>query len=165
MDDETYVIASRTSTPGNKYYSYVDGQPVSPSEMYKQVEKFPKKFLIWQAIGSDGKVSPSKVLCGTMNTETYFETVKNILLTWIKKEYGAANIVFWPDMATPHYSKKVVALLREEGVEFVERNENAPNLPQGRPIEQFWAICKRELDVDITDVNHMQKEWKKSPRR
>ena len=165
MDDETYVLATRTSTPGNKYYSCIDGQDVSPSKKFKQTEKFPKKFLIWQAIGDDGKVSPSKVLSGTMNTDTYFECIEKVLIPWIKEEYGAQNVVFWPDMASCHYAKKVIAILRAENIDFVERAENAPNLPQGRPIERFWALCKKEMSVDIRDINHMDKEWKKVSKK
>ena len=33
--------------------------------------------------------------------------------------------------------------LIEQNFEFVPKKKNLPNLPQARPIEQFWAICKQ----------------------
>ena len=36
----------------------------------------------------------------------------------------------------------MVEYLREEKVHFVERNEYPPNLPECRPIENFWSIVK-----------------------
>lgn len=31
-------------------------------------------------------------------------------------------------------------------VKIVLKNKNPPNLPQARPIEQFWSICKNLLE-------------------
>jgi len=33
--------------------------------------------------------------------------------------------------------------LEVQNVEFVKRDKNAPNCPQVRPIERFWAECKK----------------------
>ena len=165
MDDETYVLNTRESTPGNKFYSFIRGQSVSPSKKFKRVEKFPKKYLVWQAIADDGKVCKPKVLKGTMGTDTYVDCLETIMIPWIKKEYGVDNVVFWPDMAACHYSKKTLALLDAHGIDYVGKLENAPNLPQGRPIEKFCALCKQQLSVDVNNVDHLEKEWKKVSRK
>ena len=66
------------------------------------------------------------------------------MIPFIKKHHKIDEVVFWPDMASSHYSKIVTSHLKLENVEFVARNENAPNVPHLRPIEKFWAICKQE---------------------
>ena len=35
--------------------------------------------------------------------------------------------------------------LRDQGLPFVERNENPPNAPQIRPIENFWGMLKQAV--------------------
>lgn len=51
---------------------------------------------------------------------------------------------FWPDMATAHYEKSVIEELKEQNIEFLEKDGNLPNCPQLRPIEKYWALCKQE---------------------
>jgi len=53
--------------------------------------------------------------------------------------------VFWPDLASSHYAKSVVNYLNEEKVNFVQKFENPPNIPEARPIEDFWGIIKGEV--------------------
>ena len=48
-------------------------------------------------------------------------------------------------MASCHYRKDVVDILKERKIRFVDRESNAPNVPQVRPIERFWALCKAKL--------------------
>lgn len=48
------------------------------------------------------------------------------------------------DMASSHYHSDVIQWLEENRIEYVKKSENTPNLPQARPIEKFWALCKRE---------------------
>lgn len=47
-------------------------------------------------------------------------------------------------MATCHYAKIMTSFLDERKVDYVKKSENAPNLPQARPIERFWAFVKRK---------------------
>ena len=47
-------------------------------------------------------------------------------------------------MATVNYGKIVTSFLNNENVSFVQKNENAPNVPQTRGIKRFWALCKEE---------------------
>jgi hypothetical protein len=37
--------------------------------------------------------------------------------------------VFWPDLASAHYAKTMIAYLREKKVNFVEKSDNPPNVP------------------------------------
>jgi hypothetical protein len=58
--------------------------------------------------------------------------------------HGFDNILFWPDLATCHYKGIVQDYLRAKNVEFVQKKDNPPNVPQARGIEKFLALCKRE---------------------
>jgi hypothetical protein len=58
------------------------------------------------------------------------------------KHHKLEDILFWPDMKTSHYAKLVIDYLVTKNVDFVSKSENAPNVPQARGIEKFWALCK-----------------------
>ena len=45
--------------------------------------------------------------------------------------------IFWPDLARCHYFRQTVAWM-DENVNFVPKEINPPNVPQARPIENFW---------------------------
>ena len=47
-------------------------------------------------------------------------------------------------MASVDYAKKITDLLNDEGIDFVSYDANAPCVPQARPIEKYWALCKKE---------------------
>ena len=51
----------------------------------------------------------------------------------------ANRYVFWPDKATTHYAKNTQELLINSGVDFVEKNIYPTNLPQCRPIENYFG--------------------------
>ena len=40
---------------------------------------------------------------------------------------------------------KVVDYYRAQNINFVEKSENPANLPEARPIEDFWTILKGEV--------------------
>lgn len=73
-------------------------------------------------------------------------------------------VMFWPDLASCHYSKVVQEWYAEKGVQFVPKNLNPPNCPQFRPIEKYWAIMKRRLKAKgkvVKDINQMTTWWNK----
>ena len=53
--------------------------------------------------------------------------------------------MFWPDLATYHYTKENLAFLEENGIAYVKIEENPPNAPQIRPIENYWWILKMKV--------------------
>lgn len=144
MDDETYSKFSFRQLPGHKYYvSTIRGQ-VNSRYKYNQCDKFAKKAMIWQAICSCGKVSPSFVTNSTMEAENYLnECLKKRILPLIRKHNNP--VLFWPDLASCHYARSVLNWLDSEDIEFVKKEVNIPNCPELHPIERFWAIIKRIL--------------------
>ena len=79
-----------------------------------------------------------------MNTDVYIrECLNRRLLPMIQKHKGP--VLFWPDLASMHYSKATMAWYRANKVKFVPKYMNPPNCPEARPIETFWALTKTQL--------------------
>jgi hypothetical protein len=57
--------------------------------------------------------------------------------------------VFWPDLVSVHYAKDTLARIEELKIEYVPRDENSPNIPQIRLIENFWANLKERYTETI----------------
>jgi hypothetical protein len=145
IDDETYVLEDTKQAPTQKYYYAENKNDVSEEFRFKGKQKYPKKYLVWQAIDSNGNTSDPFISDGTINSEIYLnECLKKKLLPFIKKYHPNAKILFWSDLSTVHYANIVLEWLNNEKIEYVAKKENPPNVPQARPIEHFWAICKRE---------------------
>ena len=46
---------------------------------------------------------------------------------------------FWPDLATCHCAGKTLEKLTENGISYVPKDQNPPNCPQIRPIENLFG--------------------------
>lgn len=53
-------------------------------------------------------------------------------------------MVFWPDLATIHYTKTVTEKV-VKNVILAMKDKNLPKTPHLRPIEKFWALCKKKF--------------------
>lgn len=144
LDDETYVAQDPSQTSFRQFYHSSDPKLVATPEKIKGLSKFPRKFLVWQAMDQFGNVSKPFVSRGTMNANIYLEKcVKGILIPFIEEHHSLNQVVFWPDLVSVHYQKDVVTFLREK-MSIVEKHENPPNVPHLRSIKKFWSYCKRE---------------------
>jgi hypothetical protein len=50
-----------------------------------------------------------------------------------------------------------------ENLNFVSKTDNPPNVPQARPIEKFWALCKSEYgkrSKTPKNLNGFKKVWR-----
>ena len=53
--------------------------------------------------------------------------------------------LFWPDMATIHYSKEVENWLNSMNIRFVSRIGNAPNVPIADPLRDFGISVRNPI--------------------
>ena len=135
MDDETYVKADFGMLSGAQYFTKTDEETLPESETTIGMEKFGKKYLIWQAIAQDGSRSQTIVTTETINKDIYMkECIKKRLLPFLGKLNPPT--LFWPDLATSHYANDTINLLNEKNVCFVSKHMNPPNFPQCRLIER-----------------------------
>lgn len=144
LDDETYVKTDFHQIPGQEFFTCANKFNIEEKYKQKKLSKFAGKFLVWQAICTCGRRSQSFVTKGTMNQEIYLEEcLKKRLLPFIRSH--TISTLFWPDLATCHYSNKVIQWYEANRVIFVPKNSNPPNCPELRPIEKYWAHVKHEL--------------------
>ncbi|XP_065080411.1 uncharacterized protein LOC135703217 [Ochlerotatus camptorhynchus] len=116
--------------------------------------------MIWQATCSCGKRSAPFVTTGTVNGEIYQEYLQKRLLPLLKLHEGPT--IFWPDLASYHYSNVVLERYEANGVTFAPKDMNRPNAPKLRPIEKYWAIMKQALrkhPKEVKSEEDMKKKW------
>lgn len=148
MDDETYCKANFRELPGSEFYVAKNRFGVLKKYRTQCLSKYCKKYLVWQAICACGKKSKIFVTSGTINGQIYRnECLKKRLLPFIRDHTsrGIKNILFWPDLASCHYSKETMKWYVDNKVNVVPRDANPQNSPELRPIERYWAIIKGYL--------------------
>ena len=146
IDDETYMELDPQQAKKKQWYSIVPGCEISEEDRIVQKTKFPAKMLVWQALTQNSQVSPPYVSTGTMNSEIYREKcLKGILVPWLRSLDIKQQILFWPDKATCHYANITVEFLKQNNIDYVRKLDNPTSVPQCRPIERFWALCKSEM--------------------
>lgn len=147
LDDESYFTFSCSNLTGLDGF-YTSNLSSAPNEVrYAKKKKFEQKVLVWLAISPRGISQP--FICNSglaINADRYLnECIKRKLIPFIKSHYQDGRYVFWPDQASSHYAKTVLEHLRSENIDFVEKKVNPANVPEVRPIEDFWAILKRKV--------------------
>ena len=59
--------------------------------------------------------------------------------------WNGTEVIFWPDLASCHCKNKNLEFLSNNGINYVEKDENPPSAPQIRPIENYWGILKMKV--------------------
>ena len=70
------------------------------------------------------------------------------------------KVLFWPDLASSHYSHDVLQYLNQTDVQFVDKEFNPQNCPQARPIETLWSIFKNMVydeGWEAKTIDHLQR--------
>ena len=118
------------------------------------MQKFAKKFIVWQAICECGERSSCFVTTGTINIEIYIkECLKKRLLPFIRSH--TSNPSFRPDLAC-HYSGTTLNWIRQHKIDFVEKHCSPPNCLELRPIERYWAIVKGKVRFNVKEAKTIQ---------
>lgn len=100
----------------------------------------------------------------TLTSKIYIEEcLQERLLPLIRQH--RSPIMFWPDLASIHYSRMTLQWFDDNGVQVVPRNSNPPNCPEFRPIEKFWAIGKAFLKKSrgaIKNADSLLRQWNRA---
>lgn len=159
LDDESYFTTDGSETNVNDFYYSYEGLEVPENVRFKPVSKFPKKVLVWVAMSSKGFSEPYVVPSGNaINSDVYIDECVTRLKDFINKYHSDGNYIFWPDLASAHYSNKTQGIFRAVGIKYLEKSLNPPNVPQIRPIERFWAILQKKLYINgwtTEDINQL----------
>jgi len=147
LDDEKYFTFYCCKTPGNGGF-YTDDIHECPDDVrFKGEEKRPKKILVWIAISEKGLSEPliRESDAEAINQYTYLDLcLRKRLVPFINKFHSDGNYIFWPDLATSHYSNANIKWM-EENINYVDKSLNPPNVPQARPIENFWGDLAQKV--------------------
>ncbi len=109
MDNEKYFTFYGDNMPGNDRYYTKDKNTCPDNVRFVEKEKFPKKLLMWIAISDEAISEPlfrfqNEV---AIKSSIYVEECsKKRLLPFIHRHYPGFNYIFWPDLASSHYSRE-----------------------------------------------------------
>ena len=144
IDDKSYFYLSNTNISGNAGFYSSDINAASNDVRLKRKDKFEPKLLVWITFSTKGISQQYIALSGqAVNEDVYISKCLVKLEKFIEKHHKNDNIVFWPDQASSHYSRKVQSYLKAKNIEFVSKEHNPANVPELRPIEDFWSELKR----------------------
>ena len=141
MDDEKHFSFSGDNMPSNVGFGSCERERTSSKVKFKSKRKFARKILVWLAVFSkDISALHMETTKGSaINDDVYVKKCLPKLLRFINKHHQGDKYLFWPDLASSHYAKKAMEWLDEHNIPFVHRAANPPNVPQARPIENFWS--------------------------
>jgi len=144
MDDESYFGLSNTEISGNAGFYTSDPDLTKDEVKTKRKSKFEKKLLVWVAISEKGLsnyfIAPSGQ---AVDADVYVQKCLPRMVRFIQEHHKNDQVVFWPDLASSHYSSKALEYLSDKNIEVVPKNYNPANCPELRPIEDFWSELKR----------------------
>lgn len=147
LDDESYFTLSNTTLSGNDNF-YSSDRNLTPEDVkHHFMKKFEEKVLVWAAASSSG-ISKLRISASgqAITGEVYLkECIQKRLVPFLKEHHKDDNYVFWPDQAKAHYAKHVLDWMEQNNIKYVPKSVNPANLPEVRPIEDFWAYFKREV--------------------
>jgi hypothetical protein len=141
LDDEKYFTLSAPQMPGNDIYYAADPSTTPPQVKYKFKKKFESKVMLYIVVSNKGVSSPYFLKSGLAVNQNVYQNqcLAKYLLPFINKHHKNDDYIFWPDKASSHYAKKTVEYLESKNVPFVPKDRNPTNLPQCRPIEDFFG--------------------------
>ena len=146
MDDEAYFTVDGSEYKKNAFYYHHKCLEVPEEVRYKPVTKFPKKVMVWITMSAKGFSTPFIIKSGNaVKSVHYINQCLPKLKKILAKHHSDHNYIFWPDLASSHYSHLTQEAFNRLNIKFLPKEDNPPNIPQLRPIEKFWAILKQKL--------------------
>ena len=89
--------------------------------------------------------------------ETYLQDcIRKYLLLFINCHHKNDNVLFWPDLASSHYSKQVQEFLQVNNIKFINVNKILRNVPQARPIETIWSLLEHKLHQGAWQAKNLE---------
>lgn len=145
MDDETYLTLDGNDWQGTSYFTSPTKE-VSSEVKFISHTKFPKKVLLWLTISEKGISKPLFFRSGlAVNGDIYSTKCLPEVAKFIKKYHKDEDVVFWPDLASAHYSKRSLEEMERLNIDVVPKSANPLNVLQLHPMENFSANLNRKM--------------------
>lgn len=140
LDDEKYFTLSHSIN--DSFMSSPTKSKTPESVEFKAKQKYEPKILLWIAISNRGISRPLLRRSGlAINQKVYEnECLKKRLIPFLREYHSDNNYLFWPDKASSHYAGGPIKFLQQNNVKFMPKVLNPTNIPQCRPIEDFFGI-------------------------
>jgi transposase len=159
IDDESYFTLDHSTINGSDFF-YTSNIGETPAHIkYRQKPKFYTKLLVWACFSKKGFANFYFVPSGlAINQFIYLEEcIIKRLIPFIRQHHSDDKYIFWPDKASSHYANIVIDHLKTENINYVPKLENPSNLPEARPIEQFWSILKGHVYKNNWKAENLEK--------
>jgi len=155
LDDEKYFTYGNSKLSGNDGFYTDDYQSCPERVKYKGQAKYEPKVLVWCAISEAGisEAFIGHVKAEAVTADVYIQKCLPKLAKFIEYHHSGEDVIFWPDLASCHYAKKTQEWLQTRNINFVPKRANPPNLPQARPIENFWGMLSHLVYADGWEAN------------
>lgn len=150
LDDEKYFTLTGSNMPGNDIF-YSSDKSLTPDKVkMKFKHKFEKKVLLYIAISKNGISKAYFRNSGNAINQYVYQNdcIDGILVPFIKKFHSDTNYIFWLDKARAHYAKSTQMHLHNLKIPFVPICKNPTNLPQCRPVEDFFGYLAQMVYKD-----------------
>ncbi|KAJ8984762.1 hypothetical protein NQ317_012125 [Molorchus minor] len=135
LDDEKYFTLANSEMKGNDGF-YTNNLEECPDNVKGTRQRGHNRGISRPFVG--------RVRGEALNSQGYIENCLSKLLQFVQEHHAEDDIMFWPDLASCHYSRDTQNWFQHR-IPFVPKNANPPNLPQARPIEDFWALLSRKV--------------------
>ena len=101
---------SNDNLPVNARYYTMDKDTCPDDVCFKGQDKDPTKVLVWIAISERGMAQPYiRLYNSAAINDKIDECLEKRQLPFIHKHHSDFNYLFWPDLASAHYSKNSTA--------------------------------------------------------
>lgn len=146
LDDESYFTFANTTLSGNDGFYSSDVSATPSNAKFAPKKKFEEKLLVALIISPEGVSKPFMFKSGmAINKQQYLKFLRMRLVPFINEHHKNGEYLFWPDLASSHYAQDVIDFLDASKINYVPKWKNPPNVPEARPIEDFWGILKRAV--------------------
>ena len=150
IDDEKYFTLSHSLN--DSFFSSPTKTKTPLNVSHNPKAKYEPKVMLWIAISKHGISEPYIRANGSgfsVNQNIYMnECIKKRLMPFIREHHNDDKYIFWPDKASSHYAKQVVDYLKLNKVKYIPKYRNPTNVPQCRPIEDFFGILVKLVYAD-----------------
>ena len=67
------------------------------------------------------------------------------MITFINEKCPSGGYVFWPDKASAHYARLTTTVLDSHGINYMKKDDNLTEVPQCRPIEDYFGLLATKV--------------------
>ena len=120
--------------------------------------------MLWIALSPKG-ISTHVLTSGrgmAVNADRYVSNcLEPHLIPFLNRYYPQGGYIFWPDKASSHYARMTTDFLDSKGVNYVRKEDNPTEVPQCRPVEDFFGL----LATRVYEGNWVAKNTEALKRR